>query len=265
MQETRVWFLGQEDPLEKEMATHSSILTWRIPWTEEPSRVTVHGVSRVRCNLATKPPPPALLPRSKQFFISWLQSPSRVNLEPMKIKSVTVSTFSLSLCHEVMGPNAMILVFKCWVLSQLFHSPLSSSSRGSWVPFHFLPLEWYHLHIYCYFSRQSWFQLVIHPAQNFIWLLSFHVLLKSTLKDFEHNLTSMQNELYCPVVQKFFGTALLWDWNENWPFLVPWPLPYFPNLLACWVQCFNSIIFLDLKRLSWNSITSTSFVCSNTS
>ena len=36
MQETRVRFLGQEDPLEKEMATHSSILAWRIPWTEEP-------------------------------------------------------------------------------------------------------------------------------------------------------------------------------------------------------------------------------------
>ena len=36
MRETRVWFLGQEDPLEKEMATHSSILAWRIPWREEP-------------------------------------------------------------------------------------------------------------------------------------------------------------------------------------------------------------------------------------
>ena len=36
MQETQVWSLGQEDPLEKGMATHSSILAWRIPWTEEP-------------------------------------------------------------------------------------------------------------------------------------------------------------------------------------------------------------------------------------
>ena len=36
MQETRIWSLGQEDPLEKEVATHSSILAWRIPWTEEP-------------------------------------------------------------------------------------------------------------------------------------------------------------------------------------------------------------------------------------
>ena len=39
MQETQVQFLGQEDPLEKEMATHSIILTWRIPWTEEPGRL----------------------------------------------------------------------------------------------------------------------------------------------------------------------------------------------------------------------------------
>ena len=38
-QETQVQFLGQEDPLEEEMATHSSILTWRIPWTEEPARL----------------------------------------------------------------------------------------------------------------------------------------------------------------------------------------------------------------------------------
>ena len=39
MQETRVWSLGQEDPLEKEMATHSSILAWGIPWAEEPGRL----------------------------------------------------------------------------------------------------------------------------------------------------------------------------------------------------------------------------------
>ena len=43
MQETRVQYLGQEDPLEKEMATHSSILAWRIPWTEEPGRLESMG------------------------------------------------------------------------------------------------------------------------------------------------------------------------------------------------------------------------------
>ena len=51
------------------------------------------------------------LPRSKCLLVSWLQSPSAVILEPQKIKSATVSTVSPSICHEVMGPDAMILVF----------------------------------------------------------------------------------------------------------------------------------------------------------
>ena len=55
------------------------------------------------------------LPRSKYLLISWLQSPSAVILEPKKIKSDAVSTVSPSICHEVMGPDAMILVF--WMLS----------------------------------------------------------------------------------------------------------------------------------------------------
>ena len=57
MQETRVRSLGCEDPLEKEMATHSSILAWRIPRTEEPGGATVHEVTRVRHKLTSKPPP----------------------------------------------------------------------------------------------------------------------------------------------------------------------------------------------------------------
>ena len=51
------------------------------------------------------------LPRSKSLLISWLQSASAVILEPRKIKSDTASTVSPSICHEVMGPDAMILVF----------------------------------------------------------------------------------------------------------------------------------------------------------
>ena len=50
------------------------------------------------------------LPRSKRLLISWLQSPSAVILEPPKIKSDTVSPVSPSICHEVMGPNAIIFV-----------------------------------------------------------------------------------------------------------------------------------------------------------
>ena len=81
------------------------------------------------------------LPRSKHLFISWLQSPSAVILERKNIKSLTVSTVSPSICHKVMGPNAMILVF--WMLSfkpiislssftfikRLFSSSLPSATR----------------------------------------------------------------------------------------------------------------------------------------
>ena len=53
----------------------------------------------------------AFLPSSKRLLISWLQSPSAVTLELQKIKSVTVSIISPSFCHEVMGPDSMILIF----------------------------------------------------------------------------------------------------------------------------------------------------------
>ena len=79
------------------------------------------------------------LPRSKHLLISWLQIPSAVFLEPKKIKSVTVSTVSLSICHEVMGPDAMTFIFWMLSFSQFFHPPLSFSSRGSLVLLHFLP------------------------------------------------------------------------------------------------------------------------------
>ena len=55
------------------------------------------------------------LPRSRRLLVSWLQSPSAVILEPPEIKSATVSTLSPSICHEVMGPDAVILVF--WMLA----------------------------------------------------------------------------------------------------------------------------------------------------
>ena len=81
----------------------------------------------------------AFLQRSKHLSISWLQSPFAVILEPKKIKSVTVSMVSLSMCHEVMGPDSMIFIFWMLKISQLFHFPLSLSSRGAIVPLYFLP------------------------------------------------------------------------------------------------------------------------------
>ena len=66
----------------------------------------------------------AFLPRSKRLLISWLQSPSAVILEPLKMNSLAVSIVSPSICHEVMGPDAMILLFR--MLS--FKSTFSLSS-----------------------------------------------------------------------------------------------------------------------------------------
>ena len=79
------------------------------------------------------------LPRSKRLLISWLQSPSAVILEPKKVKSVTISTVSPSICYAVMGPDAIIFVFCMLSFKPTFPSPLSLSSGGSLVPLHFLP------------------------------------------------------------------------------------------------------------------------------
>ena len=108
------------------------------------------------------------LSRSKRLLISWLQSPSAVILDPPKIKSATVSTVS-PIYHEVMGPDAMILVF--WKLSfkPTFSLPVSLLSRGSLVPLHFLPWGRCYLHIwgYWYFFWQSWSHLwFIQPGNS---------------------------------------------------------------------------------------------------
>ena len=72
-----------------------------------------------------------------------------------------------------------------------------------------------------------------------IWNFMVHVLLKTCLENFEHYFSSVWDECNFVVVWTFFGITLLWDWNENWPFTVPWPLLSFPNLLACWMQHFH--------------------------
>ena len=119
-------------------------------------------------------------------------------LEAKNIKSVTVSIVSPCIYHEVMGLDAMTLVYECWSLSQLFHSPLSFSSRSSLV-LHFLPQGWCHLHIwgYWYFSWYSWFQLVLHPAQHFLWyILHISLISRTTIYSLD-------------ILFPWFGTGLL--------------------------------------------------------
>jgi len=111
----------------------------------------------------------AFLPRSKCLLISWLQSPSAVTLESKKIKSVTVYTVSPSICHEVMGPDAMICIFR-----MLSFKPAFSLSSFSFIKRFFSSsllsairvVSSAHLRLW-YFSWQSWFQLVLHPAWHF--------------------------------------------------------------------------------------------------
>ena len=81
----------------------------------------------------------AFLPRSKLLLISWLQSPCAVILEPKKIKSHCLHCFPIYLPESDGTRCHGLSFFECWVLSQLFHSHLSLSARGSLVSLSFLP------------------------------------------------------------------------------------------------------------------------------
>ena len=84
------------------MTTGKTITLTRQSFVDKVMALLFHMLSRLVVTF---------LPRSKRLLISWLQSPSAVILEPKKIKSVSFSIVSPPICHEVMGPDAMILVF----------------------------------------------------------------------------------------------------------------------------------------------------------
>ena len=69
------------------------------------------------------------------------------------------------------------------------------------------------------------------------WKFLVHVLFKLGLENFEHYFASVWDECNCVVVWTFFGIAFLWDWNENWPFPVLWPLLSFPLLVIRILLC----------------------------
>ena len=109
--------------------------------------------------------------RSQSLFISWLQSPSAVILEPPKIKTATVSTVSPSICLEVMGPDALTLVF--WMLS---FKPIFSLSSFTFTQrlFSSSSLSAIKVVLSAYlrllkFLPAILIQLVLHPAQHFLW------------------------------------------------------------------------------------------------
>ena len=105
------------------------------------------------------------------------------------------------------------------------------------------------LELSCFFHEPTDVGNLISSSSAFskaslnIWKFTIHVLLKLGLENFKHHFTRVWDECNCAIVWAFFGIAFLWDWNENRPFPVLWPLLSFPNLLTCWVQHFHSIIF----------------------
>ena len=105
------------------------------------------------------------------------------------------------------------------------------------------------LELSCFFNDKMAVGNMISGSSAFsksslnIWKFMFHVLLKPGLENFKHYFASVWDECNCAIVRAFFGIAFLWDWNENWPFPVLWPLLSFPNGLVYWLQHFHSIVF----------------------
>ena len=115
MQETWVWSLGQEDPMEKEIATHSSILAWRTPWTEEPVRVQSMGSQRVRHEWACT----SLNLLSVAFMLCFLFSLLLVLFLSPTLCFKFCWSFHFPLCSPL--PRfSNSLDWKIWIVFQLF-------------------------------------------------------------------------------------------------------------------------------------------------
>ena len=163
-------------------------------------------------------------------------------------------------CYSVSSSNCCCLT--CIQISQetdqwsgipisfrIFHSLLWSTQSKALVQ----SIKHVFLELSCFFNDPTDVVSLISGSSAFsktslnIWKFMGHILLKLGLENFEHYFDSAWDEYSCAIVWTLFGIAFLWDWNENWPFPVLWPLLCFPSLLAYWVQHFHSIIFQDLK------------------
>ena len=98
-----------------------------------------------------------------------------------------------------------------------------------------------------------------------IWKFMVHALLKPDLENFEHYLTSVWDQCNCVVVWAVFGITFLWDWNENWTFLVLWPLLSFSTFAGTLSAALSQHHLLGFEIAQLEFITSTSFVHSDAS
>ena len=140
---------------------------------------------------------------------------------------------------------------------RIFHSLLWSCTVKAFGVVHKAEVDVF-LAFSCFFHDPADVGNLIFDSSGFsesnwnIWKLTVHVQLKPGLENLEHYFASVWDECNCAVVLAFFAIAFLWDWNQNWPFPVLWPLLSFPNLQACWVQHFHSLGLQDLQSFHWN-------------
>ena len=163
------------------------------------------------------------------------------NLEPVCCSLLGSNCCFLN-CIQISEEAGQVAYFHLWEFSTVYCDPHSQRFGVVNKADVFMELS-------CFFYDPTNSGNLISGSSAFtksslsIWNFMVHILLKPGLENFEHYLASMWDECNCAVVWTFFGIAFLWDWNENWPFPVPWPLLSFPNLLAYWVQHFQNIIF----------------------
>ena len=173
-----------------------------------------------------------------------------------------MTIYSLDVLLSWFGTSLLFHV-QIWLLLLDLHTGFSGGKSGvpvSWRIFQFVVIHTVKglgivnkavdvlLERSCFFDDPADIGNLISGSSAFsktslnIWKFMVHVL-KPGWENFEHYFASMWDECNCVVVWALFGIVFLWDWNENWPFPVLWPLPSFPNLLAYWLQHFHSIIF----------------------
>ena len=257
------------------MATHSSLPTREILWTEDSEGLQSMGLQRVRHLCATEyeymhkqfrsqreerclaapagsntASPPA---GRKMILLAWWQytalTYSFPYLEPICC-SMSSSNCCFLTCIQISQEAGLVAWYSC-IFKNFPQFVVIHTVKGCGiVNKQEIAVS---LELFCFFDNPSGVGNLISASSAFtksslnIWKFTDHLLLKPGLENFEHYFTSVWDECNCVVVWTFFGIAFLWDWNENWPFPVLWPLLSFPNLLAYWVQHFHSIIFQDVK------------------